>query len=63
MESLAHGGNSDERFGSNGVDGMFLEVDSRRFLLKGVTYGTFAPDADGAQFSGSDGSRFLDTWV
>jgi GT2 family glycosyltransferase len=32
------------------VDGKFLEVDGRRFLIKGVTYGTFAPDADGAQF-------------
>jgi GT2 family glycosyltransferase len=32
------------------VSGKFLEVDGRRFLIKGVTYGTFAPDADGAQF-------------
>ncbi len=32
------------------VNGKFLEVDGRRFLVKGVTYGTFAPDADGGQF-------------
>jgi GT2 family glycosyltransferase/DNA-binding beta-propeller fold protein YncE len=32
------------------VDGKFLEVDGRRFLVKGVAYGTFAPDAGGAQF-------------
>lgn len=32
------------------VSGKFLEVDGRRFLIKGVTYGTFAPDAGGAQF-------------
>jgi O-antigen biosynthesis protein len=32
------------------TSGKFLEVDGGRFLIKGVTYGTFAPDADGAQF-------------
>lgn len=32
------------------VDGKFLSVDGRRFWVKGVTYGTFAPDADGHQF-------------
>ena len=32
------------------VSGKFLEVDGRRFLIKGVTYGTFAPDAEGVQF-------------
>jgi len=32
------------------VDGKFLDVDGRRFFLKGVAYGTFAPDQDGAQF-------------
>ena len=32
------------------VDGKFLEVDGRRFLIKGVAYGTFAPDSEGAQF-------------
>ncbi len=30
--------------------GKFLEVEGRRFLLKGVAYGTFAPDGEGAQF-------------
>ena len=32
------------------VDGKFLRVGDRRFLIKGVTYGTFAPDANGVQF-------------
>ncbi|MFN8058174.1 MAG: glycosyltransferase [Vicinamibacterales bacterium] len=32
------------------VDGKFLHVGGGRFLVKGVTYGTFAPDADGRQF-------------
>ena len=32
------------------ADGKFLEVDGRRFLVKGVAYGTFAPDATGAHF-------------
>ena len=32
------------------VDGKFLSVDGRRFLVKGVAYGTFAPDSEGAQF-------------
>src|ERR1700729_2772890 len=32
------------------ADGKFLCVDGERFLVKGVTYGTFAPDADGCQF-------------
>jgi GT2 family glycosyltransferase len=32
------------------VSGKFLDVDGRRFLIKGVTYGTFAPDAEGTQF-------------
>jgi len=32
------------------VDGKFLEVDGRRVLIKGVAYGTFAPDSEGAQF-------------
>jgi len=32
------------------VDGKFLEVDGRRFLIRGIAYGTFAPDGDGAQF-------------
>ncbi|HEY7284149.1 MAG TPA: hypothetical protein VH497_01810, partial [Vicinamibacterales bacterium] len=32
------------------ADGKFLRAGSERFLIKGVTYGTFAPDADGYQF-------------
>ena len=32
------------------VAGKFLQVGSDRFLIKGVAYGTFAPDADGCQF-------------
>ena len=32
------------------VDGKFLAVNDRRFLVKGVAYGTFAPASDGAQF-------------
>ena len=32
------------------VDGKFIQVGGRRFLVKGVAYGTFAPDATGAQF-------------
>jgi hypothetical protein len=32
------------------TSGKFLHVDGRRFLVKGVAYGTFAPDASGQQF-------------
>ncbi len=32
------------------ADGKFLRLGAERFLVKGVTYGTFAPDADGYQF-------------
>lgn len=32
------------------VDGKFLAVNQRRFLIKGVSYGTFAPDANGEQY-------------
>ena len=32
------------------VNGKFLDVDGRRFLVKGASYGTFAPDTDGLQF-------------
>src|SRR5262245_4758968 len=35
------------------VDGKFLAVDGQRFLVKGVTYGTFAPDAAGTQYPAS----------
>ena len=32
------------------VDGKFLEAEGRRFPVKGVAYGTFAPDGEGDQF-------------
>ena len=32
------------------VQGKFLELDGHRFLVRGVAYGTFAPDAEGLQF-------------
>ena len=32
------------------VDGKFLAVGGTRFLVKGVAYGTFAPDGNGEQF-------------
>jgi len=32
------------------VDGKFLDLGGRRFLVKGVSYGTFAPNAAGEQF-------------
>ena len=35
------------------VDGKFLAAEGRRFLVKGVTYGTFAPDCEGDQFPSS----------
>ncbi len=36
------------------VDGKFLRDGDRRFVLKGVTYGTFAPDANGDQYPEED---------
>ena len=36
------------------VDGKFLRVDDERFLIRGVSYGTFAPDPTGAQFPAED---------
>jgi GT2 family glycosyltransferase len=32
------------------VDGKFLTAGTERFLVKGVTYGTFTPQSDGTQF-------------
>src|SRR5215475_9350952 len=32
------------------TDGKFLRLGDERWLVKGVTYGTFAPDVDGYQF-------------
>lgn len=34
------------------VDGKFLAVDGERLWVRGVTYGTFAPDATGERFPG-----------
>jgi GT2 family glycosyltransferase len=39
------------------VNGKFFEVDGRRYLLKGVAYGTFAPDASGGQFPDLERAR------
>lgn len=39
------------------VDGKFLWADGGRFVVKGVAYGTFAPDASGAQFPPPDRVR------
>jgi O-antigen biosynthesis protein len=36
------------------VDGKFLTAGGGRFLIKGVTYGTFAPDDGGRQFPAAD---------
>ncbi|HUR22165.1 MAG TPA: glycosyltransferase [Vicinamibacterales bacterium] len=36
--------------GRPSVDGKFLRADGERLLIKGATYGTFAPGSDGHQF-------------
>jgi GT2 family glycosyltransferase len=36
------------------VSGKFLSVGGERFLIRGVSYGTFAPDAAGVQFPSAD---------
>lgn len=36
------------------VAGKFLAVDGRHFLVKGISYGTFAPDAEGRQFPAAE---------
>lgn len=36
------------------VDGKFLRLGAEKFYLKGVTYGPFAPDADGCTFASQD---------
>ena len=44
---------SDERVPATGrphINGKFLDVDGDRLLVKGVAYGTFAPDETGIQF-------------
>jgi GT2 family glycosyltransferase len=35
-------------------DGKFLRIGDERFLVRGVTYGTFAPDGTGRQFPSQD---------
>ena len=32
------------------IDGKFLAVDGERFLVRGASYGTFAPSPSGVQF-------------
>ena len=50
MSHPSHPGTlSDSAKGAH-VDGKLLRVDGRRFLLKGVAYGTFSPDRDGELF-------------
>jgi O-antigen biosynthesis protein len=39
------------------VNGKFLFEGTRRFLVKGITYGTFAPADDGVQFPARDAVR------
>jgi O-antigen biosynthesis protein len=39
-----------EGLGRPSVEGKFLHVAGRRLWLRGVTYGTFAPDPDGCEF-------------
>jgi O-antigen biosynthesis protein len=36
------------------VSGKFLQIDGRRFLIQGVSYGTFAPGVDGGLFPPPD---------
>jgi GT2 family glycosyltransferase len=36
------------------VSGKFLEIERERFLVKGVSYGTFTPNADGSFFPEAD---------
>ena len=39
----------------------FLQIGAARFLIKGVTYGTFAPDAEGYQFTPKERVAGTDT--
>jgi GT2 family glycosyltransferase len=45
------------RRGTPRTRGKFLQVDGDTFLVRGVTYGTFAPRADGHQFPAPDRVR------
>jgi O-antigen biosynthesis protein len=44
---------SPDVFAPVSADGKSLRIGDERFLIKGVTYGTFAPDAEGCQFPSS----------
>src|SRR5678815_4965111 len=39
------------------IDGKFLRVNGRRFWIKGVTYGTFAPNSEGEPYPEIDQVR------
>ena len=39
------------------VDGKFFRAGAQQFLVKGITYGPFAPDADGGTFASRDQTR------
>src|SRR5262245_29748346 len=39
------------------VDGKFFRCGAEKFYLKGVTYGPFAPDAQGATFGSPEQAR------
>jgi O-antigen biosynthesis protein len=39
------------------VDGKFFRAGANKFLVKGVTYGPFAPDAEGGTFASRDQTR------
>jgi GT2 family glycosyltransferase len=47
-----------DSMGRPSIDGKFLCVGGRRFLVKGATYGTFAPDSNGMQFPARDRVAF-----
>ena len=46
--SQPHG--SEECLARPEVRGKFIFIDDQKYWVRGVTYGTFAPDADGQQF-------------
>src|SRR5215472_13069873 len=37
-----------------GVDGKFFRLGEKKFYVKGVTYGPFAPDSQGSRFASPD---------
>jgi GT2 family glycosyltransferase/sugar lactone lactonase YvrE len=50
LQAASRIGSETSTAGPVSADGKFLRVGGERFLVKGVTYGTFAPDAEGGQF-------------